>query len=120
MSYYWEILDKQTGEIKQYDRPFDYEVDAVEYAKNLIKVVGKPGTYIIKVFTQSPNERWPATSVSEPISSEEFFLQDVDKDWVVTFSGSVSILAKTAEEAIEKAKKVEAGAAGYGFRAGDF
>lgn len=81
MNYYWEIIDKRVGEIKQYGIPFDYEADAIEHAKNLIRKELEPGIYIIKVYTQSPDERWPATPYSEPISSEEF---TIGARWYVT------------------------------------
>jgi len=37
--------------------------------------------------------------------------------WIVTFNGSAQAWARSAEEAIEQVKKMEAGVAGYGFRA---
>lgn len=71
MGYYWEVENKQTGEVKQIGVPLDCEAEAIEHAKDFIKKGRELGTFIIKVFTQSPDERWYAAPPSEPVSSEE-------------------------------------------------
>lgn len=121
MSYYYEIVEKNVALVEGTMTPHESASDALGAAKDsLVTKYVDEWPVFVRIYDLPPSDPQCILLMTHVVWPEDVKKQEVDRNWVVTFSGSVSVLAKTAEEAIEKAKRVEAGAAGYGFRAGDF